>query len=441
MSVVTLNLETFERFMLSHDRDTASNTFSFELHLDGVLQRERLQDAIEATSGQHPMVMARLDESGDQWLIGSSPPELGEDLETLEPDPFDLRRESGIRIGIKNRPDGRQTLLFVTHHACLDALGTLQFIQDLSKNYSRDAPPASSDDLRPAIKFLKHRRASYGSSPWLSRLRWPIDLLGMVFSLELFVNRPVSLPIEPPNTEFDKIANATESVLRRAVRTVFLDEAKFASARSFAKSRGLTFNDHLLASCFLSLERWFETHDPENTRSLYRVMVPVNLRRGEIKSASNMVAMVHLDRRPGRAKSMRRFRKLISMEMGAIKRFRIGVTGNRMLWLVHKLFGDWSIFDDENRCMTTCVLSNIGDLSKRAGYQDSGGRIRFGGVVTTSIDFSGFVGKNTHVCFHAYSYVERLQIVATYNPNCLTPQDVDFLLETMVSQLVTDDPP
>lgn len=442
-----LKLETFERFMLAQDRPTNSNTFSFELHLDSTIRVDRLKEAINEVILKHPMASARLDASGDQWMIDWHAPDIHDHLDTHNPSVFDLYYEGGVRIGLRKIADDKHSLIIIVHHACLDALGALQVIGDLAQAYADPlTTPKQSND---SLDFLRRKRSCYGGSRLLSLLRWPFDLVAMIWSYEVFLNRPIPIPVAPAISA----KNDGESPQQVATETVRLSQSQSAQVKKAAKSYNQSLNDHLLSVTFLALENWYREFDQENVASLQRIMVPISLRKGAIRSASNMVAMVNLDRRPGKTKSLHWFRKLISFEMTLAKRLRIGVTGNRMLWLLHRIFGNWSLLDEQKKCMSTCVVSNIGNVSSLVtgeGVTGEGvtgeentkntcdGVIRFGDAKVTSIDFVGSVGANTHLCFHIFSYLQRLQITATYNPRLLTSEQIDFLLENIVNRMLAD---
>jgi hypothetical protein len=117
-------------------------------------------------------------------------------------------------------------------------------------------------------------------------------------------------------------------------------------------------------------------------------MVPMNLRlAGDRQTpAANLVSMVNLDRRPARYASRRRLLKSLSLEMSIIKRCRLGITMHHVVRLARR-FKKLAWLLPADRCVCTCVLSNLGNASEILGPRTESDSSPADGLELVSFDF------------------------------------------------------
>ena len=110
---------------------------------------------------------------------------------------------------------------------------------------------------------------------------------------------------------------------------------------------------------------------------LVRVMMPVDLRSpgDERLPATNVVAMVNLDRRPGWIGNWRRALRLVSWETWFLKRFRFGLSFIRGLAVCERLPGGLGMFCRPDCTYATAVLSNLGKVFETPNLVREGGRV------------------------------------------------------------------
>ena len=356
---------------------------------------------------------------------------------------FDLSSEVGLRV-LVNSSGENQTIGFVVHHACVDGMGAFQFMQDVAIAYGMCENQANeAEPIQPeiAVKYLRKYRDSNGGNRLLHFLRWPFDLLAMVSALEMLVNRPK--PIELANGGqriVDQIVDGFESDLKTTETIeMLLTDNETKRAKRNGKANGQTLNDRVVESVFLAIEDWNKAHNPPNAGSLIRLMVPMNLRQAPVVSAANMVAMVNLDRRVGRWKSLVKFRQWLKREMNLIKFTRSGVTANRFLKLQKLMFGRWPMQETSNPCLATCLVSNFGDIF-RAFRSDavraSDNRLRFGELPIVSFRTVTPLRSGSNVFIGLFSYAGQLSFNVTYNSRVLERHHVEHLMDSVKRHLL-----
>ena len=444
----SLPVVTFEEFMLAGDTPAFPMSFVFEFELDGHVDETILNHAIKRCVSRHPLLFSILDQSKKRWQFR---PDLAPSVGFDDYDSalrFDLKTEVGLRVVVSTTDQGRQRIGFVFHHACSDGLGALGFIRDFAQSCSGNS--ATSDDsfsqsASSSIDYLRRSRNSYGGKRLLHLLRWPIDLLGMSWSLEMILHRPASIsPVPTPNPrEFlGGDVDTMESSCGHSSNTSNIDAVltpdESARARQLSKSASQTLNDRVMFAWFMAIEDWFTKYNPEKSGSLIRLMVPMNLRNQASRSAANMVAIVNFDRKVGRWNSVRRFQEILKIEMQVVKRLRAGVIANRYLQLQKLILGSWPMQTDRNRCVASCFVSNFGDISRLLAERP-GHSFQFGNVLAVKFRAITPLRPNTNVFVSLFSFKKRLNFGLTYNANVLNETQARFLLDGALRHLLTDE--
>ncbi|MFT5300191.1 MAG: hypothetical protein ACI87E_005151 [Mariniblastus sp.] len=438
---------TFERFMLAGDSYAFPMSFVFELELVGTLDRQRLSRAMTRCMGLHPILFSRLSDDGKRWVY-SPPRSVKAQLVVDEEDyrsalRFDLDSEIGLRCLIRESSPGHWKIGFAIHHACTDGLGAFQFIQDVSVAYRNDVDvETASPNPDESIEYLRRHRNSYGNHRFWHWLRWPIDLVGMVWTLEMFMNRPGAIvPCSADGFSKARTSHSNQKHGENAPARDFdslrfkLTQEETTHAKRLAKLAGQSLNDRILESVFLAIQDWYEAFNPDQSNSLIRLMVPMNLRKSSTASAANMVAMVNFDRKIGRWRSKKWLRKLLIWEMKAVKRMRAGVTANRFLQLQYFLLGKWPMQARHDRCFATGLVSNLGELS-RTLERDAKGATCFGTLAVEGFHCVAPLRHHSNVFFAVFTYLDQLHFSLTFNAGILEPTHVESLMEKVRSHLL-----
>lgn len=418
MEPIQLQVETFERFMLDGQSPGFPMSFSINFELTKGLDQARLKRALENSLAKHPILSTTLDPTHKRWLVNSHSPSINR-LENIDLPVIDLNHENGLKVSLSEPSSAKQEIRFGFHHACVDGLGAFQFILDVAASYA--GKTSSTNEISNSIDYLKRFRRSYGGNRLMNLLRWPIDLMGMAWAFEMIWNRPNTIESPSSDTEMPMTAaeNSPSPTPKREVLRIVFDETQSKQIKRQAKQEGQTINDRLLVTVFQAIEAWYAKHDPKKSGELIRIMVPINLRRHATPSAANMVAMVNLDRKVGKWKSAKRFAKILRLEMGCIKKFRVGVTANRFLQVQRGILGRWPMQENHDQCLATTVVSNVGDLSRLA-TNDPTGRIQFDDSKVSGIEIVAPLRPQTHFFVCAYTYENCLNLNVNYDPRRLS---------------------
>ena len=218
--------------MLAGDSGDYPMSFVFSFELAGRLDISRLKPAVERCVERHPLMFSTIDSRQENWCFR---PELAssvfvaDDMDSSSLRTFDLSIEIGLRIIVADKDKSSSEILFVFHHACVDGLGALQFIQDVGAAYNTQPTTpdqtAESQEANQAIEYLRKYRRSYGGNRWLHMLRWPFDLFGMLWSFEMIFNRPT--PFQPQESIRENPDRGDADISERASGFAFNLESGF----------------------------------------------------------------------------------------------------------------------------------------------------------------------------------------------------------------------
>jgi NRPS condensation-like uncharacterized protein len=448
--VFPLRLTPMEQYQLADDWPAQPSTYYLRLGLEGQFDRRALEQAVRAAAARHPMFQAVAQSKGrrTRWVAAEDRlPEIHWDSD-LERDvaracpPIDLRREIGLRLWVCEA-EGRTRLWLVLHHACCDGMGAVQFAADLLAAYA-----AEWEGGRAAFPPLRAERVGdrgiYAGSRWAQWLRWPFEVLCILGSVEYFWHRPV--PLAVPGVEAARPFGGRSAIPHQwegeasprlaSYRHPFsVDET--SALRAAAREQGATLNDLLLRDLFLAAQDWIDRHRADDKAGGVRIMVPINLRTRlhADMPAANCVCMINVDRRVYRCDDLGRMLRIVSWEMGLIKRWRLGVTMLRIIQLVQATTGRLKALLPVDRCLASCVLSNLGTPFRGSPLADADGRIRAGNVEAVEVELLPPIRPLTSASFGAASLGGRLTVSLLADERMLGPEGGDELLAMYVARL------
>jgi NRPS condensation-like uncharacterized protein len=436
--VFPLPLEPMEQYQFEDDWPTQPSTFYLRLGLEGQFDRDALEQAVETAVARHPMLGAVVQSKGRRarWVAADDQrphihwdgdPER--DVAQTTP-PIDLRSQIGLRVWVCEA-DGYTRLWLVLHHACCDGVGAVRFAEDLLAAYA--AKREGREPELPPLRVERLRdRGIYAGSRLAQWLRWPLEMLCIPGSAEYFLQRPV--PLALPDAAADDEGDPSPR-LAAPRRQFSADETE--ALLSAAHEQNATLNDLLLRDLFLAAQDWIDVHRAEEKTGTVRIMVPVNLRtrlHAEMPAA-NCVCMINVDRRPPRWKDLAKMLRVVSWEMGLVKRLRLGVTMLRIIKLVHWIRGSLKSLLPKDRCLSSCVLSNLGRPFRDSPLADADGRIRAGDVELVEVELLPPIRPLTSASFGAASLGGRLTISLLADERTLGPGGGAELLDLYVQRL------
>jgi hypothetical protein len=431
-SVFPLPVVDFELYHILDDSPEYPGVFPFEVRLRGAMNRDAFAAAWRASLQRHPLLSARL--SGHlrnaSWIAGTSP-ELhwSEEPETgyLESPALDLRHEPPLRAHIYAHGD-LYSLRMLFHHACCDAVGAFQFIEDLLLAYDHCDRQRSG---HPPWRALNATRL---------RVRGELGLRGYGGKLIDFYNTAAiwfALMFRHATIVRRGVATGTASGVVRHSPWLF-SEAWFSRERSdglrqAAQRSGVTLNDLMLRDLCLAIADW----NGGPSQRWIRITVPKNLRVKEDSAmpAANVVGFAFLEHRLGRDHDAKQLLLSIHEQMAAVKRWRLGLAYNAGLRMVCRFprLTRWVLGRDLT--FATASLSNLGTPLRESPLVHDD-RIVCGGATVEAIVCVPPVRRNTHISIATMIHCGQLVVMLIADATRFTREHRESFLEAFVNRLV-----
>jgi hypothetical protein len=335
-------------------------------------------------------------------------------------------------------------LLFQFKHACCDAIGALQFIEDVLLAYAWAIDVRSNkkvyDDgpiawYRIDPKHLRGR-ARFGLTRWqlLGKVRQ--QAVGL-FGAWHFLTRISAQLASASSTA----SLAEESMSFPAAHTCELSATVTTSLLAKAREAGTTLNNLLIRDLLLAIGDLQNLRSRAYDRGWLRLSIPVNLRRPATRnlSAANVVGMVFVDRQKHDLSDQHSLLKGIHGQMKQIKDRELGMLFPLSLQFSKGLPGArkrMQRMSSDSRCRCTAVLSNVMRPFDTIPLPRRDGKLVVGDFELTGIEFLPPVRQGTPAAFGVLTYADRLNITLQYDPRILTPQEAEELLRGYVNYLL-----
>ncbi len=465
MTTFPLPLAPFEDYLLADDRADHPMHFFQRMTFCGLVDRTVFEQALATALDRHPLLKAALRPVGRnryewfdpgaslplRWSSGTEP------IDCNAVELIDLTRHGGVRVYVDQQED-RSSVLTQYHHVCVDGLGALEFARDLWLGYHELASGRDpADKLRPLDPEQLKVRGKFVGGLVKSLKRIPKEVLALPGVWDYFVHRPTALPAVPSGASLDKSEDSYPSDNDDSRKRLFgtcshvFSEAETAALRAACKAQGCTLNDLLLRDLYYVLADWTADHDPARADKLVRIMIPTSLRGMSDRDmpAANRLTMAFLDRRPHRFASPRALLDNLRWEMDLIKRHQLGITLLHGICVVRVLPGGLKRMLLEDRCLSTCLLTNVGNLTRFFPLPRREGRLVAGDVAIEQIEGFPPFRPQTHASFVTFIYAKRLNLGLSYNADHFRAADgqdlmnryTERLRQSVVDACGTDQPP
>lgn len=435
--VPPLPLTAFERYMWADDTPEYPMSGQFEIRYTGVLDREAFEKALRATFEQHPLQRALLDVSRPRRPTWRIQPEFTIPLDWAcadkprtyaEGEQIDLTREIGTRIWVR-QGDEHGSILFQFHHVTTDGIGVCNFVSDVLLAYDALIANGTNGSQLPQRnpKRLLSRGDIYPPDrAWRARLETWLRILEGLKRWRTFYPRPFR------GTGSKDVAPAPMGCT--LVETLTAEQT--TSLRESAKRQGATLNDRLVRDLFLSLVADCGTEQPDG--NCLRVTIPVNLRLPSDSDmpAANKLTMCNLNRSDEQCREPDKLLDDICRETRDIR----GGRGRRLIAILNlltRLYGRIPQRFMGNKCLSTVVFSNLGNVDKllpRFRRRDDG-RIVAGNVTVDALATVPDVRPQTSLVFVAMTYAGRLSLVLRYDPRLLSAAEARQFLADYSARL------
>lgn len=429
-----LPLSPFETYTLIEDRPERPMVFLIRLRLTGSVERDALQSAWNAALERHPLLTARIHDTGQGWrewvpITDRRPPlEWACPTDALNPW-IDLTQEPGVRGRVCPTEDGVE-LLILFHHACCDGIGALQFLEDwLLLYHNEQSEKAKRIPLRQIQPELLPQRGTLPRGPRSKTTLAARYAKAIAASVNFLVRRPLPVAVPPHDSEAEG-----DSTLPGLCEFRF-DADETRQLRDRARQCGGTLNDLLLWALFLTLNEWNDRWGDGLERGVLRLAMPMNLRADELRRvpAANVVGLTFLEFPTTACRNPTVLFQRIRQETEGLKRRRFG-TFLRAMKAVHR--SSWlRRFIPMDRRYATTVLSNLGAVFANRHLPRQNEQFAPGGLVLDSLAIHMPLRGGMPVAFAAFYSAGSLHLGLSYDRRQFSPQRAEELLHGFVAQL------
>lgn len=440
--VFPLPFTPFEYYYWCDDRPESPTTFPIELVFRGALQREALEQAYRVTVARHPLLHALVDVRSSRrpyWIDGAvrlAPLDWADHAVPIHPSPvgfLDLRSYPGLRMWARASPH-QSRLILQFHHSCCDALGAMQFIEELLVAYDAQLagvdPAARWPVLDPARLPL---RGDYGLSAsgyrpgfrdaWLTARIWGETLL----------RRPAVIAKTTAS-----VGQAEASTEGRPYLTQIVTQQEMNRLHAAARMSGATVNDLMLRDLFQVLSLW-QAERVGTHASPVTINVPVSLRSRVDRGmpAANSLGFWFLHRSVEQCVQPAALLSSIKKEMAAVKKWRMPLFFVGGLGVAARIPGVMRGLLRLKRSFATAVFSNVGRLLARAPLEREEGRLICGNAVLERVTGVPPIRPGTSIAIVVATYGCETTLNLRYDPDALSPNDAKQLLTRFSQQLVS----
>ena len=412
----------------------------FRLRFSGCLQAEALDAAIQKTISRHPLVRSRIVRNAKNalcWELADSPviPLAAWSADRQGEFPagssVDLTQSIGTRIWLVSRDDAHDLVVQI-HHACTDALGMCNLIDDLLVSYAKLVGDVlSHTELRPVNNDQMSARNCFGLT-WLKLLRLlPKHILGLRIVGRFFFRRAVPLSLQAKDQAIVK------SDTFPAVCVFEFNRRETQRLLSGAKDKQVTVNDLIARDLFLAIDRWRSQSAVGTPSDWIRFFVPINERTPDDStlSAANVMSAVFLERTPRQMTNAETLLRSIQSEMQTVKLARLGLLLIAAHWFLRRIPRVRNLVIRRSRCLASCVFSNLGVVLNRTPLPRQDGKICIGDVRLEGVEFFAPLRPLTHVTICIVTYAERLSVDLQFDSRAISRRQAEQLLACIVEQI------
>ena len=435
-----LKLTPFEEYMLCDDRPDYPMTGFFRLRFSGKLNFQAMNSAIQTATARHPLLRSRVfrdAKHGNCWATdeANSIPLESWSADTQSEFPaaahIDLTRTAGTRIWLVDHESGSDLVVQV-HHACSDAIGKCQFIDDLLILYARNVGELGDDvRLRPLDNQCLPLRNQFGLT-WGKLLRLlPRQILALQFVVKHFLRNAATLGLLTGDPA------RQQSPAFPSLCTFYFDGKVTACILSEAKRRRVTVNDLLARDLFLALHEWRRQNGVRSENEWLRFFMPVNERtpEDETLSAANIMGAVFLERNRRHLANADSLLQSIKAEMQSHKRGRDGLLFIAALALLRRIPFLRDQVLHRGKCMSSCVFSNLGVILNRTPLPRKNGKLAIGETVLENVDFIAPLRPMTAAAFCVSTYAGCLTLNLHFDPRSISKLQADDLLNMFARRI------
>ncbi len=431
-----LYFSPIESLFVADDRPDYPMAFIVQMTFSGNVNRTAFESALPAALARHPLLKSHRQMAKQGLPCWVPAPDTmpvvdwgneGDPVDLSQGESINLEMEVGLRIWIREG-SGTTLMTMQFHHSCCDGIGGYRFIGDLLALYGQISGSDSTRyELAPLDpKLLRNRKMRMTEFAFRGKT-WQLQWRCLKEFSKLFRKKisPVAPPVIAP-------AKSNRAAYPQIVVASF-DRETYTRLTNAANEKQIGFNDWLVTSLFKTLHDWnIQSESPSNTPWI-RIMMPTDMRETEdyAMPAANIVSYTFLTRRMSECRCSKSLVESIRSETALIKNERRGLLFGDALGGATKYRWVLPFMASSKRCLTTAVLSNAGDPSKRfiAKLPRDKGRIIAGNLVLENIIGVPPLRINTHTSISIITYMRKLEICMRCCPEKFSTVDAKRLVD------------
>lgn len=432
-------LTTLEEYFLLEDRPSYPWSFFLRLRFRGEADRQAVELALARAVARHPLLRAIACQrpGGWRWLVRDETQTAvywntnAIDDQDFDAQYLDVTKEIGVRLYVDVKADSSQ-LIFQFHHACCDARGALDLIDDWLVQYAR-----ATDDKRqippPDVDLgLLEQRGHFKANNRQAASTWTVLVAGVKRAYRFLRQQP------SPLLDFEPAGNL-EATPRDfpAVRTLHFEPRITDQLRQAAKREGGTLNDLLCRDLLIALCRFRDEVRSISSNAWLRLAVATDLRTGDRQPmpATNQSSMVFVTRGENECRVAAPLFQGIHRELQQVKDWGLGRTFLRSLQIGRRLPGGLTRRVRQKKCGATAALTNVGQVLRDSHLPCVGDKLIAGNLQLETVDFLAPIRPLTAASFAVCTYAGCLSICLQYDRRALNEPAADQLMETYRDQL------
>ncbi|MFT7642595.1 MAG: NRPS condensation-like uncharacterized protein [Pirellulaceae bacterium] len=422
-----LSTTPFEQYMLADERAGYTMTFRVCAVLEGRVDPSRFHLAVRNAVSRQPLLQAIVQPAGNsdfRWTY-AGPDNIGiqwhdEPIGFDTPAPIDLTGEAGVRFHLCPSSESTQ-LIMLAHHGCLDAIGAAEFLASILTSYRQMEPEPEISLVAEELVSLLKQRGRLLPKPKTEESQTHITELARE-ALRVIATPPLPLVAneQPPEsvTPFGDILTAT------------FNEQELQKFRRVARNENVTVNDWLMRDLFCTLQQWNQERHVHKENRL-RITMPVNMRPAhETSLCANVLSYCFVTRTAEECREPSRLLESIHQETTIIKRDQLGTHLLYALDLVRKITGGMQLVL-RNSCISTTVLSNLGDLSNVCPELEA----EADELAVKNFTFIPPVRPGTRAVFAVSTFHGKLSISITTDPHYFNAAGAQDLLNCYLATI------
>jgi hypothetical protein len=435
-----LPLSPFERHFLEDDSPSYPAQFFCRLRFQGCLRQDLLNEALHAAFPRHPLLTAIVHDADGQpphWLASRAPwPELRwiEQEPTRDfphADHLDIRARPGLNVFAVSGSE-RSDLILQVHHAACDALGALDFANDVLTAYANLVSGDARFAWKPLDPSRLRSRVSWPLSGW-PLVRWGLRRLpSLPAAWRAFRRKPH--PVIPHRPDHD--AKSPPPTFPEACVYHF-DREDSVALMAQAQDSQTSLTGLLVGRLILALDAWRrQCGFPDS--NWQRLMLPISMRSPGDRHmpAANVVSTVFLDYRPSRDTDPHALLVRINTLLEQIKNDHFGLAWLLLLTSLQRLPHAWAkVRRSRRRCLISTLVTNIGPVLAASPLPRSDRHLVVGDMTLEEVEFLPVTRPLQCLSFAVSLYAGRVSLGMRYDSRVLSAEQAENVFDVYVRAL------